>query len=73
MMGSSRFGGLMRHKKSEDTEEQAPAAQNNQQQPTSAILLEATTHKTNFSADPVDVSKFEVPAGYKQVQPRKTN
>ena len=71
MMGSSRFGGLMRHKKSEDPEEQAPAAQNNQQQPTSAILLEATTHMTNFSADPVDVSKFEVPAGYKQIQPKK--
>lgn len=71
MMGNSRFGGLMRHKKSEDTEEQTPTAQNNQQQPTSAILLEATTHRTNFSADAVDTSKFEVPADYKQIQPRK--
>jgi hypothetical protein len=70
MMGNSRFGGLMRHKKSEDAEEQPPAAQNNQQQPTSAVLLETTMHMTNFSADPVDASKFEIPAGYKQVKPR---
>jgi hypothetical protein len=73
MMGHSRFGGLMSRKKSEDTKEQAPAAQNNQQQPTSAILLESTTHMTNFSADPVDASKFEVPVGYKQVKPRNVD
>jgi hypothetical protein len=35
----------------------------------SATLMEMTIETTNLSAAPVDNSKFEVPAGFKQVEP----
>jgi hypothetical protein len=52
-----------------------PADQNANQNantppPTSAILMESQTTTTNFSSGAVDASHFEVPAGYKQVQPQ---
>ena len=40
-----------------------------QGQPTSAILMETQITTSNFSSAPVDPSHFEVPAGYKLVQP----
>ena len=40
-----------------------------QAQPTSAILMETQITTSNFSSAPVDPSHFEIPAGYKQVQP----
>ena len=36
--------------------------------PESGSLLEMTTETSNFSAAPVDDSRFEVPAGFKQVE-----
>jgi hypothetical protein len=38
--------------------------------PTSAILMESQTTTSNFSSGPVDPSHFEVPVGYKLIQPR---
>jgi hypothetical protein len=40
-----------------------------QAQPTSAILMETQITTSNFSSAPVDPSHFEIPAGYKQIQP----
>jgi hypothetical protein len=65
------FGGFG-HKKQADP---PPADQNANQNPnapppTSAVLMESQTTITNFSSAPVDPSRFEIPAGYKQVQPQ---
>lgn len=76
MLGGGRFGGLMRHKskkKAEDSEAAGDAnAQNASAQnggaPQAAVLLEMSTHRSNFSAGPLDTSNFEVPAGFKQME-----
>jgi hypothetical protein len=62
------FGGFGKKKQTTpppDQNDQASA----QAQQTSAILMEMQTTTTNFSSAPVDPSHFDVPAGYKQVQP----
>ena len=64
------LGGLRRKKQQE-----APAPAEQQQAPAgpppdaSGALMEMTTDLTSFSAGPVDGSKFEVPSGFKQVEP----
>ncbi len=72
-----RFGGLggLRRKKQEpeQQQQQAPAEQQGGQagQPQGApggTLMEMTSEVTSFSSAPVDASKFEVPAGFKQVE-----
>jgi hypothetical protein len=71
-----RLGGLGRGKKTETQPEpqqpQPPAetapAQGQQQADLSGALMEITTELTNFSSAPVDASKFEVPAGFRQVE-----
>jgi len=64
---SSRLGGFGFGKKKQDP----PPDQNaGQAQPTSAILMETQITTSNFSSAPVDPSHFEVPAGYKLVQPQ---
>jgi hypothetical protein len=40
-----------------------------QAQPTSAILMETQITTSNFSSAPVDPSHFEIPAGYRLIQP----
>ena len=65
------FGGFGHKKKQDDP---PPADQNanpqgTAQQPTSAILMESQTTVSNFSSAPVDDAHFEVPAGFRQVQP----
>jgi hypothetical protein len=56
------LGGLGRRKQEPAKQEQtAPAS-------APGTLLETTTETMNFSAGPVDASKFEVPAGFKLVQ-----
>ena len=57
------FGGFGRRKKQEQPAEQAA---NGNASP--ASLLEFTTEMTNFSAGSVDTAKFQVPAGFKQVE-----
>jgi hypothetical protein len=66
---SSRLGGFGFGKKKnpppdQNTDQTAPQAQ-----PTSAILMETQITTSNFSSAPVDASHFDVPAGYKLVQP----
>ncbi len=67
-LGGFGFGGFGKKKKTDD-QQQASATQNAQAQPTSAVLMETHITVSNFSPDPVDASHFDVPAGYKQVQP----
>jgi len=65
---SSRLGGFGFGRKKQDP----PPDQNADgaaAQPTSAILMETQITTSNFSSAPVDPSHFEVPAGYKLVQP----
>jgi hypothetical protein len=55
--------------------DQPPADQNanqtgNTPPPTSAILMESQTTTSNFSSGTVDPSHFEIPAGYKLIQPK---
>jgi len=71
-MISSRLGGFGFGKKKSNpppdqtTDQNAAAAQ---AQPTSAILMETQITTSQFSSAPVDPSHFDIPAGYKQVQP----
>jgi hypothetical protein len=69
-MISSRFGGFGRKKKDPPDQTADQNATGAQAQPTSAILMETQITTSNFSSAPVDPSHFEIPAGYKQVQPR---
>lgn len=70
MLGG-RFGGFGKKK---DNPPDEPADKNAsggaQAQPTSAILMETQITTSNFSSAPVDPSHFEIPAGFKQVEPR---
>ena len=81
VLGGGRFGGLMRHKSKKKAEDSETANNGNVQKvstqnangqngsaPQSAVLLEMSTHRSNFSAGPVDTSNFEVPAGFKQME-----
>jgi hypothetical protein len=62
--------GAFHRKKQQPAQQAAPAAA-----PASAtapatqsvVLMETTSQETNFSSEPVPVSVFQVPAGYKQV------
>ena len=68
---SSRFGGFgFGKKKQNPPPDQNPDQNAGQPQPTSAILMETQITTSNFSSAPVDPSHFEVPSGYKQVQPQ---
>ncbi len=64
------FGGFG-HKKKADP---PPTAASEQIQaaapPAAAVLVESNTQLAGFSQMPADESKFDVPAGYTQVQPR---
>jgi hypothetical protein len=40
---------------------------------TAAVLVESNTEMTSFSQATVDVSKFDVPPGYKQVDAKIAN
>lgn len=58
------LGGFGRKKKDDP-----PPTADQQATSDSASLIEMTTELTSFSSRPVDASKFEVPAGFKQVDP----
>lgn len=63
------LGGLGRKKKQEQQPESQPQPQGQQQQAGSpGSLMEVTTELSGFSSGSVDASKFEVPAGFKQVE-----
>lgn len=62
-LGSSSLGAFMRHKpqpKAEPASSSASAA-------AAGVLLESQTSIDHFSTSPVDLSSFDVPAGYKRV------
>jgi hypothetical protein len=59
---AGRLGGFGRKKE----EKQEPAA--DPKQPGSGMLVEMTLQRSLFSTAAVDASKFEVPAGFKEVQ-----
>lgn len=67
MMGNSTFGSMMRRKKSQSSTPDSSASQSDAAA-SSATLLETSTSRSKFSADQVDITRFEVPAGYKQVE-----
>jgi hypothetical protein len=69
------FGGLGRRKKQQDqtqTDQSSTQTQSQTQNASSAsepgVLMEVTTEMSKFSSAPVDGSKFEIPAGFKQVE-----
>lgn len=65
------FGGFGHKKKKA---EPAPTAEPEQvkaaAQPTATVLVESNTQLSGFSQSAVDESKFDVPEGYKQIQPK---
>ena len=63
------FGGFG-HKKQADPPPPDPNANSNTPPPTSAVLMESQTTITSFSSAPVDPAHFDVPAGFKEVQPQ---
>lgn len=73
-MITSHFGLGGFGKKKQQNEPPPPDQNANQKSntppPTTAILMETQVTTSNFSSAPVDSSHFEVPAGYKQIQPR---
>jgi hypothetical protein len=70
LAGIGGLGGFGRNRKKADEPQQAPPDQPQQQSGSgSASLMETTTQMNSFSSAPIDGSKFEVPAGFKQVQP----
>ncbi len=65
------LGGLGRRKKTEPQAEPQPAPPAETAPPAgggSRSLMEVTTEASGFSTAPVDPAKFEVPAGFKQVE-----
>jgi hypothetical protein len=61
-----RFG--LGRKKPQDQQAQQPASQGTTASGP-AVIIEMTTEMSSFSAGPVDSSQFEVPAGFKKVEP----
>jgi hypothetical protein len=63
-LGGSSMGALMRHKPSASSNTAAPASN---EAATAGVLMESQTEIANFSTAPVDLTSFQIPAGYKQV------
>ena len=64
-----KLGGFGRKKKSQDEQASEGGAPPQNSGDASGSLMEMTTEMSGFSAAPVDGSKFEIPAGFKQVEP----
>jgi hypothetical protein len=70
------FGGLGRRKQQDQTQTDQQSGQTQSKTQTQGatsssepgVLMEVTTETGNFSSAPVDGSKFEIPAGFKQVE-----
>ena len=68
-LGGSALGGFHRKKPAPaDTNNSTTPAADGSQTASSAVLMETTTQKSNFSRESVPSSAFEVPAGYKKVE-----
>jgi hypothetical protein len=66
-LGGSSMGALMRHKPSNSSKTAAPTPNTSADAATAGVLLESQTETGNFSTAPVDLSSFQIPAGYKEV------
>lgn len=68
--GVGGLGGFGRKKKQD--QQQDPPAQPQPAKPAAGggLLMETTTELSSFSSAPVDAAKFDVPAGFKQVEGR---
>jgi hypothetical protein len=66
-LGLGGFGGFG-HKKKADPPAAATANQDANKTQGAAVLIETSTQVSGFSQAPVDPAKFEIPAGYKQVE-----
>ncbi len=70
LAGLGGFGGFGRKKKNQDQPASAPASDSSTPPAgASAVLIEMTTHSNDFSTAPVNGSVFDVPVGFKQVEP----
>lgn len=69
-LGGFGFGGFGKKKKDAPAEQNVSATAQAPAQPAAAILMETQITTSNFSTAPVDASHFDVPAGFKQVEPR---
>jgi hypothetical protein len=68
-LGGSALGGFHRKKPAPaDTNNSTTPAADGSQTASSAVLMETTTQKSNFSGASVPSSAFEVPGGYKKVE-----
>jgi hypothetical protein len=71
-LGSALGGrfGLGRKKPKDDSSSSAPAASSSSSGGSaSGVLMEMTMESTGFSSAPVDASLFQIPTGFKQVEP----
>jgi len=66
---SSRLGGFGGFGKKKQQEPPPDPAQDAAAAQAASILMETQITTSNFSSAPVDPSHFDIPAGYKQVQP----
>lgn len=69
--GLGGFGGFGRKKKKEEAQpkaEEPKPSQTEQTQAAPAVLMEANVELADFSSSAVAGGRFEIPAGYKQVQ-----
>jgi hypothetical protein len=64
-----KFGGFGRKKKNQEESASEGGAPSQNSGDASGSLMEMTTEMSGFSSTPVDGSKFEIPAGFKQVEP----
>ncbi len=69
--GFGGFGGFGHKKKQAPPPDDSADAQSAQQAPAATVLMESTTELTAFSSSPIDRAKFNVPAGFQQVQPQQ--
>jgi hypothetical protein len=66
------FHGFGHKKKQEPPPPAAPAnTPTTQETQTASVLMESKTELGSFSSAPIDSSKFSVPSGFRQVQPRQ--
>lgn len=70
-LGHLGLGGFGRRKKNPDQQQQQQSG--GDPQAASGVLIEMTTESSGFSTAPADPSKFEIPAGFKQVEPEMNN
>jgi len=64
------FGGFGHKKKADPPAAAAPEQGQAAVPPTAAVLVESNTQLTGFSQATVEESKFDIPSGYKQVDPK---